>query len=455
MEKLPSLSEKQVAHVIDQTGVTKVTKMLIFAASLGYLFDAFDNTLLGYVMPLIAKEYTITSEMKGFILSLALWGGVVGMWFWGPIAEMKGRRIAFQGTVLTFSLFTGLAAATWNALSLGITRFITGAGLMGFYAVDLAMVSEMTPTRLRGRLTSAITVLYPVGVVLGGFVAGLLAEKVGWRGMFLVGVIPALCAYIIRRHVPESPRWLVSKGRGAEAEKALVQMGATPGIIEEVKQAHPVETAAPASTDSSLKVKFSELFSRKWLRTNIVALVAWNSCSFAPWGVMLWLPTILVEVYHFSFVKSVMFSTITFSFGLLGRLCGVYLIEKIGRRPLLIMAFSMAAVFCLAFGLVTDPAWLLFFIAAYKFFNDQGSLGVMAYIPELYPTRLRVMGNSYAASSSRISAALAPIMVGFLMGMHQYTLIWIIFAVTYVIGALTIWLLASETKGKSLEEVTN
>lgn len=84
------------------------------------------------------------------------------------------------------------------------------------------------------------------------------------------------------------------------------------------------------------------------------------------------------------------------------------------------MAFTMAAIFCLAFASVKDPVWLLCFIAAYKFFNDQGSLGVMAYIPELYPTRLRVMGNSYAASTSRVTSALAPIIVGFLMGMNQY-----------------------------------
>ena len=452
MEVKPSLTEKQVAHVIDNTGVTKVTKLLVFAASLGYLFDAFDNTLLGYIMPLIAKEYVITSEMKGFILSLALWGGVVGMWFWGPVAEIKGRRVAFQGTVLSFSIFTGLAAATWNALSLGVTRFVTGAGLMGFYAVDLAMVSEMTPTRLRGRLTSAITVLYPVGVILAGFIAGLLAEKIGWRGMFLIGIIPAICAYIIRRHVPESPRWLIAKGRGAEAEQALLKMGATQ---ESIEKARVSDEGTVMKQDGNLKVKFNELFSRKWLKTNIVALVAWNSCSFAPWGVMLWLPTILVEIYHFSFVKSVMFSAITFSFGLLGRLCGVYLIEKIGRRPLIIMAFTMAAIFCLAFASVKDPVWLLCFIAAYKFFNDQGSLGVMAYIPELYPTRLRVMGNSYAASTSRVTSALAPIMVGFLMGMNQYTLIWIIFAISYLIGSVTVWLLGTETKGKSLEEVAN
>ena len=228
----PTLSGKQVAQIIDRTGITSVTKILVFAAALGYLFDAFDNTIVGYLMPLISKEFTISPAWKGFILSLALWGGVVGMGFWGPVAEAKGRRFAFQGTVLSFSMFTGMAALAWSSLSLGVTRFISGAGLAGFYAVDLAMVSEMAPTKVRGRLTSLITILYPVGVILAGVTCGLLAQKIGWRAMFLIGVVPAFCAYIVRRHVPESPRWLASRGRTEDAIKSLLRMGAKQQTID-------------------------------------------------------------------------------------------------------------------------------------------------------------------------------------------------------------------------------
>jgi MFS transporter, putative metabolite:H+ symporter len=448
------LSGKQVAQVIDKTGITKVTKILVVAAALGYLFDAFDNTLLGYLMPLISKEFIISPAWKGFILSLALWGGMLGMWFWGPFAEKKGRRPAFQGTVLSFSLFTGLASLAWSSLSLGFTRFIAGAGLAGFYPVDLAMVSEMVPTKVRGRLTSAITILYPVGVIIAGLITGFLALKIGWRGMFLVGVIPAICAYIVRRYVPESPRWLASKGRTEEAVQSLIAMGAAQQTIDEVKNA-AADPAAGAAADLDrgiLKEKFKELFSRKWLPSNTVAWVLWISGNYAAWGVTLWLPTILIDVYHFTFVNSAMYLAITYAFGLLGRLCGVFLIDKIGRKPLIACSFVAAAAACLTFGMVNDPMLLLCFIVIFKFFDQQGVLGVMGYIPELYPTRLRVMGNAYAASASRATSAMAPIMVGVLVGMHHYLAIWVIFAAVYVVGALTIWLLGPETKGKTLEE---
>jgi putative MFS transporter len=455
-ENTSTLSGTQVAQIIDRTGVTPVTKLLVFAAALGYLFDAFDNTILGYLMPLISKEFTISPQWKGFILSLALWGGVLGMWFWGPIAETKGRRFAFQGTVLSFSAFTGLASLAWSSLSLGITRFIAGAGLAGFYPVDLAMVAEMTPTKVRGRLTSLITILYPVGVVLAGLVTWLLAEKIGWRAMFLLGVIPAVCAYIIRRYVPESPRWLASKGRTEAAEKSLLAMGAARQTIDEVKK---TVTDAPAGAEADLdkavlKEKFRELFSRRWLSANVVAWTLWISANYAAWGVTLWLPTILMDVYHFTFVNSVMYLAITYAVGLLGRLCGVFLIDKIGRKPLIACSFITAAAACLAFGMAKDPVLLLVFIVIFKFFDQQGALSVMAYIPELYPTRLRVMGNAYAASASRATSAIAPIMVGILVGMNLYLAIWSIFAAVYVVGAVIMWFLGPETKGKTLEECT-
>src|SRR3974377_1314971 len=128
-EQSRALSESQVAQIIDHTGITRVTKILIFAAALGYLFDTFDNAIVGYLMPLISKDFTISPAWKGLFLSLALWGGTVGMWCWGPVSEIKGRRFGFQGTVLSFALFTGLAALAWSPFSLGITRIIAGAGL--------------------------------------------------------------------------------------------------------------------------------------------------------------------------------------------------------------------------------------------------------------------------------------------------------------------------------------
>lgn len=445
-----NLSEKQVSHVLDHMGVTPPMKMLLFAACLGYLFDAFNNATLGYVMPLISQEFHIDPVAKGLIISAALWGGVIGQYFWGPIADIKGRRYAFQGTILSFSVFTGLTAFAWGPISLFIARFVTGTGLAGFIPVDSAMVSEMSPTRLRGRFASMLPVLFPVGSLAAAATALFFLDDIGWRGMFLVGVIPALIAFWARVSVPESPRWLASKGRGAEAAESLRKLGADEYLIKSA-QALPVEEVAQKS--SGMSANLSELFSKRWLRSNVLSWTLWISVNFAYFGVLLWLPSILVDVYHFSVATSLTMTIVTNGVGFVGRLCGVYLIEKIGRKPLIIYTYILTAAFCLAIGNLENPAYLLALTAAFFFFADQSSVGVVAYIPELYPTRLRVLGSAWAAAAGRIASALAPIMAGVFMQYNQYGAVWVIFATMYLIAAVIVWSIGPETKGKTLEEV--
>lgn len=445
------LSEKQVGRVLDGMGVTSALKTLLFAATLGYLFDAFDNGILGYIMPLISKEFNIDPVVKGWIFSTALWGGVLGQYFWGPLADAKGRRVAFQGTILTFAAFTGLAALAWGSLSLGITRFIAGTGLAGFIPVDTSMVSEMSPTKYRGRFSSFIPVVFPLGSLLAAGLSLLLLSKIGWRGMFLLGIIPALIAFWVRRAVPESPRWLASKGRSEEAIQSLKKLGATDEMIKKAQEVAD-EDQVVHSNDST-GARLTELFSRKWLRSNILAWTLWISVNFAYFGVLLWLPSILVDVYHLSIAKSLTMTVIVNCVGLCGRLFGVYLIDKIGRKPLIIYTYIMSAVFCIALGNLVNPAFLLVLAASFFFFADQSSVCVIAYIPELFPTRLRVLGNSWAAAAGRIASAMAPIMAGALMKFNHYSTIWTIFALVYVVGAIVVWTLGPETKGRVLEEL--
>jgi len=448
------LSGKQVARVLDMTGVTSTTKILVAAGCLGYLFDAFDNYLLGFVMPLVSHDFTFSPAMKGFILSTALWGGALGMWFWGIVAEQKGRRIAFQGTLLMFALFCGLTAFAQSPLQLGFARFITGMGLGGFMPIDLTVVSEMTPTKVRGTLTSSISLFMPVGAFVAAFTSLLLSQRLGWRGMFLLGVLPALIAYLIRRRVPESPRWLASSGRIREAEEALIKVGATRQAIEEAREAIPYDDDAATETDNkSLKEKYSELFSLKWLSRNIVSWALWIAPNSVMSAVNLWLPSYLMTVYHFTLVKSLFYTVANTGVGVIGRLIGVYLIDKAGRKPLIIGTFSFAAMCLVVAGLVKTPDSLLYCLGAFTFFVDGGIVVAVTYVPELYPTRIRAIGSSSASAAGRIAAAAAPILIGALIGLNLQRLVWIIFAVTLGICVVVTAILAPETKGITLEEV--
>ena len=450
IDKTKPLTEKQVGHVLDRMGTTGPLKILVFAASLGYLFDAFDNALLGYVLPAISEEFTIDPVIKGLIISAALWGGVLGQYVWGPLADIRGRRPAFQGTLLSFSGFTGLTALSWNPISLFVFRFITGTGLAGFIPVDSAMVSEMTPTRIRGRLTSFLPVVFPLGSLMAAGITLALLDVIGWRFMFVIGALPALIAFWVRHNLPESPRWLAVKGRGIEAIAALQKLAAPDHLIAEAQQL-PDEEQRVAET----KANFRELLTARWVKAHIVSWSLWISVNFAYMGVLLWLPSILVDVYGFSIAKSLTMTLITNSVGVAGRLFGVFLIERIGRKPLIIYTYVCAALICLTIGFLDNPNIFIVLMAIFFFFADQASVGVVAFVPELYPTRLRVLGSAWAAAAGRIASAVSPIMAGAFMKFNAFAAVWIVFAAVYVVAALITWFLAPETKGRSLDDVTD
>ena len=352
----PKLSGKQVARVLDMTGVTRTTKLLVFAGCLGYLFDAFDNYILGFVMPLVSRDFNFSPVMKGFILSSALWGGVLGMWLWGILAEQKGRRFAFQGTLLMYTLFCGLTGLAQSPLQLTIARIITGMGIAGFMPVDLTIVSEMTPTRLRGTLTGSTSLMFPIGTFVAAFTALFLAQRLGWRGMFFLGALPALIAYLIRRCVPESPRWLASKGRAREAEEALFKIGATRENIEEVRKTTPYEDDTAAKPDAeNVKAKYRELFSLRWLSRNIVAWSLWIAPNSVNLAVNLWLPSYLMMIYNFSLKKSLAYTVANIAVGVIGRLLGLCLIDKVGRKPVVIGTLSAGAIALISAAYASSP----------------------------------------------------------------------------------------------------
>lgn len=450
MEANKRLTERHVERVLDQAGMNRVFKILLASACFGYVFDAFDNGLIGYAMPQIANEFHINDVTKGYILSIGLWGGVLGQFVWGWLAEKKGRLFSFKGTILTFAAFSGLTGLAWNPAVIFFTRFLTGAGLNGFVPVDTTMVSEFSPTTQRGRFTGLISVLWPVGAMLGLAVSMFVLPHSGWRCLFVISVIPAIIVWLIRRSVPESPRWLVNRGRDAEAITALKAIGATDEMISEAMAVAENIPAQKANQEGRLP----ELFQGKQLKYTIVGWCLWFANLYASMSLIAWLPTIFIQLHHLSLAKSLTYTLVITSCGFVGRLVGIYLVEKIGRKFSLGYSQFFAGFAMLAFGYVNDTNLLLFVVMLLYFFNEQASVCQMAYIPELFPTRLRMRGTAWCSATSRIVAATSPILVGYLLVANMFHTIAIVFSLTLFIPLIVFLIWGPETKGRGLEQIT-
>src|SRR5262245_14689514 len=206
-----------------QTTLTGNQKKIIAAAMVGDALEFFDYFLIGYVLAFLIGPWKLTIGQSAIVLLSSGVGAIIGAYLWGWIADRIGRRKVFIGTVLNFSIATGLLYFTpdngWIYLT--VFRFFVGFGVGGLYCVDLPLVQEFVPSSKRGWVSGLVTVFIPIGVGIGALLAGYLTPVIGWQGLFAVGVLPALLTLLVRIWVPESPRWLVRMGRYEEARASL------------------------------------------------------------------------------------------------------------------------------------------------------------------------------------------------------------------------------------------
>src|SRR5262245_42117828 len=187
-------------------------------AFLGIMFDAADFALFGAALPPIAREFGLNPAQAGLLATVGLVGAFLGALFWGTISDYIGRRTSFLATVSIFALFTGLVAASWNVLVLGVFRFLSNFGLGGEVPVTLTLASEFSPGRMRGRMAGSILAAFPVGLVVAAALSLAIVPTLGWRALFVVGVVPAVLLFFVRRYMPESVRYQLSRGQTSEAE---------------------------------------------------------------------------------------------------------------------------------------------------------------------------------------------------------------------------------------------
>jgi putative MFS transporter len=382
-------------------------------AFFGIMFDAADFALFGAALPPIAREFGLGPAQSGLLATVGLVGAFLGALFWGTISDYIGRRTSFAATVGIFALFTGLVAASWNVASLAVSRFLSNFGLGGEVPVTSTLASEFSPGRIRGSMAGNIMAAFPVGLIVAAALSLAIIPTLGWRALFVVGVVPALLLFFVRRYMPESVRYLLSKGRVAEAEKTVVE-------IEHRALGRP------------LTAEFGFLWASN--------------------GILFMLPTILTQ-RGIPLTDAIIFQLVQAIGGFFGYSSCSFLIDRYGRRPVLFLYFFVGAFFHLAFAMSTGFAT---YIAAFLVgWVNPGVYGpTSVYVGELHPTHLRATAVGWFFGIGRIGSFLAPAVVGFMLayGLGAWTLY--TFALSYLIASFALIAVGVETKGRVLEEIT-
>jgi len=436
---------------------------LICTANLADLLDFFDLFLIGYVTAALTKQWSLTYWQGGAILLASGIGAPPGAFFWGWLGDRIGRRTVFILSAITISVATGIMVFTpgpdaivpgW--LFLVIFRVFVGLGNAGIYTIDLPLVQEFIPAYKRGWVSALVTTLLPAGSMLAGVAAWQLLPLVGWRGLFLVVLVPLVLVFMIRYWVPESPRWLMRMGRLEEARKSL----AWALMID------PKEIALPASLPEVERTRWVELFKYPKL---VVAGMFTGLTQTGGFSIGVWGPTLLVLVLSTSPEHAAFLMIFVNVSAIAGRFFVTALIEPLGRRGSATLCMVAGGTLMVLQGYLYDVSignWSLFYMLfiAHAFFGSANYSVVGPYMAEIWPARLRASGMGISYGTGNLGKFIGPLGLALIMGAGDVikpaapNLVmlgpaFVYFASWYVLGLLGFWVFGYEPKGRTFEEI--
>lgn len=422
-------------------------------------FDAFDALSLAFVIPVLVGLWHLSPANIGFLIAAGYLGQVIGALVFGSLAERFGRVRSAATTVSVMSVMSIVCALTGNFQMLFIARLIQGIGVGGEVPVAAAYINELSQAQGRGRFFILYELIFPIGLLAAAQIGAFVVPRFGWEYMFLVGGIPGIVIAILIARLPESPRWLIAKGRFDEAERVIECIEAsTPKRNLDVQQNHAEVSSRVARLRETLmnqrKASWKELFSPIYRGRTLAVWFLWASSYFVANGINNWLPTLYKTVYKLPIAESLRMASISNVLSTCAVLGCALLIDRVGRRRWAIGTFAVCGVLLaiLSWSGAESPYSVM--VLGSSAYAVMGTTTVMLYLytPEIYPTRMRAIGTALATSWLRAASAAAPAIVGFVLTGQGIAAVFLMFALTTIVGLLAATRMI-ETTNRTLEEI--
>jgi putative MFS transporter len=420
-----------------------------------YFFDAFDALSIAFVLPILIGLWGLTPVEVGYVISAGYVGQLVGAYGFSWMAEQFGRREALKWSVWVISLCSLACGLSWSFGSFVMFRVIQGVGLGGEIPVAVTYMNEMTKASLRGRVIVLVGSAFAFGIMVVSFVALWVIPHLGWQALFYLGASPALLAILMRRLLPESPRWLANKGRLKEAEAIVSSIENQITGRGNVILPQPVIVASlPALREST---QWRELLSSEYFPRTFFISIVMLCTSLTGYGLLTWMPSIYRSVYKLPVEQTLQLSLLGTAAVLFGGLVNALLIDRFGRRPSFMFGFvasgiSLMTLYCVAQTVSVEIVAAL--ASTSLFFITFVLTGVNVYASEMYPTRIRALAAGLGGGWFRMGSIVGPTIIGTILTFASINGVFLFFALAAFLGALVVYFSFSETKGRVLEELS-
>jgi putative MFS transporter len=414
---------------------------------IGMFFDGFDIYVAATVLGATLRSRFSTISQNAEFVSVTFLGMMVGSFLTGFLGDRYGRRFTYQANLAIFG-FASIASAFAPSMTvLILLRFVMGAGLGAENVVGYATMTEFVPPQARGKWLGLVSVFVVAGLPVTALLGTLIIPRFGWRIMFALGGLGALVVWHLRKALPESPRWLESAGRSEEADAVLR------AIEHEVSLHHaplkPPLLSSPATQSRELGSLLSPLL-RPRMIVGATTLIVVNTLIF---GFITWLPTFFVQAGR-SIASSLAYSLVMSLGAPLGSAIGASTADSWGRKPTILGAsiatigigsiypfVSNSAILMIVGFLLTIPIYVLV------------TLLFAIYIPELFPTEVRMRASGICNTFGRGATILTPFIVVALFGSYGVGGVLVFMIALLIVQIVVVLIFGVEPKNRRLEEI--
>ncbi|WP_050625833.1 MFS transporter [Bradyrhizobium viridifuturi] len=429
---------------------------LLLMGGLGYLFDAMDAAVLAFILPVLRTAWNLTNVETGVLGSSTFVGYLFGALLAGMLGDLIGRRAVMMSALALYSVASLVSAAVDSWPAFFAARVVAGMGTGAESAIIAPYLAEFVARRYRGAFTGALAGFFSFGFVaaalLGYFIVP--AYENGWRIVLVITAVPVVMLLWWRRSLPESPRWLESRGRANEAEAVLDKIEASFARQGRVLPAPVSEPALPAVSSGTLLSNFAALLAGRQARITTMTWIMWLSITFSYYSFFVWIPGLLVQ-NGMSITKSFGYSLAMYCAQVPGYFTAAFFNERIGRQATIATYMLLGGVSALGLAFAKSDGEIMTAGLLLSFFMNGTYAGVYAYTAEVFPTSIRTTGAGLASAIGRIGAIAAPILVGYLYPNFGFAGVFGVTTSVLLIGALTVVLMGVPTRGRSLEEIAS
>ncbi|MBM9400757.1 MFS transporter [Gluconacetobacter azotocaptans] len=432
---------------LERLPFSRFHRRLLLLGGLGYAFDAMDQASIAFVLPVVSRLWHLTSVQTGTLGSATYIGFFFGALNAGLAADRWGRKFIMMTALAIYAAASAASAMVESWPAFFMLRIVAGYGVGAESVVIAPFLAEFVASRYRGRFTGALAGFFSFGFIGAALIGVAIVPSwpSGWRVAIGLTALPVVMLLVWRRSLPESPKWLESQGRHAEAAHILATMEhEIPGRRDTPPP--PERTAGSGRTDG-----LRDLWRAPQRRATILASALWFTVNWTYYAYFTWLPSLLLAGGA-SMQTGYNRSLLIYSAQIPGYFVVAAVIDRIGRKRALGLCLGFGGLSALAFGLAHGSVETNLCGLLLSFFLNGCFAGLYVYTPELFPTVVRTTGQGLASAVGRLGAIASPMLVGFMLPRTGFAGVFAMLGSVLLLGAAAVWWLGLETAGQRLHD---